>query len=227
MINEKLLESVKNSLAQGKPKEAIYQELLSQGWTIENIQEGLSTLTQSEKKEDASKRTIQIILTIAAVLVGAGIFSFIAANWELMSRTLKMIIIFVSMLGSYSAGWYLKEQGNYLKTGEALILLGSFIYGAGIFLVAQMFDIRANWPDGFILWMLGVIALAFALESYIHFYLAIPLGFVAIVGHPFIIFDDFESNPYLLTSSLLLIISTVVTFLTAWFVSLKIPKDLK
>jgi len=227
MIDEKLLEYVKNSLAQGKPKEEIYKELLSKGWTIEIIQESISTLTQAEKKEEASKKTIHIILTIAAVLVGAGIFSFIAANWEMMSRLGKMIIILVSMLGSYGAGWYLKEQGNYLKTGEALILLGSIIYGAGIFLVAQMFDIRANWPDGFILWMIGVIAIAFALESYAHFYLAIPLGFVAIIGHPLIIINDFETNPYLLTSSSLLLIATAVTFLTAWFVSLKIPKDLQ
>ena len=45
------------------------------------------------------------------------------------------------------------------------------------------------------------IAMAFAVESYPLFYLAIPLGIVAFTGHPFGIFTWFWYNPFLLTSS--------------------------
>ena len=159
MIDQNVVEYIKTSLSQGKTKEELYKELMAQGWTIEAIHENFNALNTEEEKEDLSKKTIKIIVTIGAVLISAGIFSFIAANWQGMTRPVKLSIILVSMLVSYGAGWYLKEKLELPKTGEALILLGSIIYGAGIFLVAQMFNIRANWPDGFILWMIGTIAM--------------------------------------------------------------------
>ncbi len=227
MIDQKVVDYIKTSLAQGKTKEELYKELLNQGWTIEVIQENFNAIGAEQEKEDTSKKTIRIIVTIAALLVGAGIFSFIAANWVEMTRPIKIAIILISMIITYSAGWYLKEKLGSLKTGEALILLGSIIYGAGIFLVAQMFNIRANWPDGFILWMIGTIAMAFAVESYLLFYLAIPLGIIAIIGHPFGIFTGFGYNSFLLTSSFLLLIATIITFATGWIVRKKMPPELK
>ncbi len=226
MADPKLIEYVKTSLAEGKAKEEIYKELLGQGWTIDAIQECFNVQTAAEEHEDTSKRTIQIIVTIGAVLIGAGVFSFIAANWQDMVRPVKIGVILVSMLISYSLGWYLKEKVQLAKTGDALILLGAIIYGSGIFLVAQMFNIRANWPDGFILWMIGSIAMAFAVESYPLFYLAIPLGIVALVGHPFGIFDSFGHDPFLLTSSFLLLISTLVIFVAGWVIRKRMPLEL-
>jgi len=219
MIDQKVVDYIKTSLAQGKTKEELYKELLEQGWTIEVIQENFNAIIAEQEKEDTSKKTIRIIVTIGAILVGAGFFSFIAANWQEMSRPVKIGVILVSMLASYGIGWYLKERLNLEKTGSALFLLGSIIYGAGIFLVAQMFHMRANWPDGFILWMFGAIAVAFALESFPHFYLAILLGIVAIVGHPIEIFTGiFGYRAFLLTSSFLLLIATLITFITGWVV---------
>ena len=133
MADPKLSEYVKTSLAQGKPKEEIYKELLGQGWTIEVIQESFNSIGTEQEKEDTSKKTIRIIVTIGAVLVGAGIFSFIAANWLEMTKPIKIGIILIFMIVSYGAGWYLKEKSELQKTGDALILLGLIIYGAGIF----------------------------------------------------------------------------------------------
>ena len=226
-MDQKVVDHIKTNLSQGKSKEEIYKELLSQGTTIEAIQASFNSITSEKEKEDIQKQTIRIILTIAAILVGAGIFSFIASNWQEMTQPLKIGVILIAMITAYSLGWYFKEKMNFLKTGEALILLGSIIYGAGIFLVAQMFNIRANWPDGFILWMLGTIAMAYAVESFPLFYLAIPLGVVAIIGHPFGIFTSFTYNSFLLTSSLLLIMATVVTFVIGWEVRQKMPEEPK
>lgn len=159
--------------------------------------------------------------------MGAGVFSFVAANWQEMTRPMKVGVILVAMLISYSTGWYMKERTNLPKVGEALILLGAIIYGAGIFLVAQMFNLRANWPDGFILWMIGTVTMVFAIESYPLFYLAIPLGVIALVGHPFGILMGFGYNPFLLTSSLLLLTATVTTFISGWIIRKKALPALK
>ncbi len=228
MFDQKVVDYIKISLAQGKTKEEIYKELLEQGWTIEIIQENFNAINIEQENEDTSKRTIRIILLIGAILVGAGIFSFVAANWQGMAKPLKIGVILVSMLVSYSIGWYLKEKLNLEKTSSALFLLGTIIYGAGIFLVAQMFHMRANWPDGFILWMFGAIAIAFALESFSHFYLSIILGFVAMIGHPIEIFTGvFGYRAFFLTSTFLLLVVTIVTFITGWIIRKRMPPELK
>ncbi len=226
--DSKFKEYLKNSLAQGRSKEDIYKELLGQGWTIEFIQKSFDSIsTEREEDADTAKKTIRIIVTIGAVLIGAGIFSLIATNWLWMSKPIKITIILISMIISYSVGWYLKEKSELQETGGALILLGSIIYGAGIFLVAQMFNVQSYWPDGFILWMIGTIAMAFAIQSYSLFYLAIPLGIVALISLPFGIFFNFGYNQFLFTSSFLLLIATIVTFSTGWIVRKKIPPELK
>lgn len=209
---------VASLLLEGKTKEEIYSHLLGQGWKIEDIQKEIDSLgnptKDAEDKHDHQKKVTRILLVIGVILIGAGIFSFIASNWRFMDKVVKISIIVVSMMVSYSTGWYLREFKGYEKSGAALILLGSIIYGAGIFLIAQMFNIRANWPDGFILWMLGVLVLAWATELFELFYLAVPLGFVSIIGHPIVIAQSFFDR-YLLTSSTLLVVATIVVFISA------------
>lgn len=228
MGNQKIVEYIQLSLTQGKSKEEIYKELLNQGWSIDAIQEAFNQIIAEEEKKDTQKRVIRIIVTIGAILIGVGIFSFIAANWRGMTKAGKVLIIIMAMIASYTGGWFLREKWHYKKTGEALLLLGAIIYGAGIFLVGQMFHIRANWPDGFILWIIGTIVMAFAVESFLLFYLAISVGIGAIVGYPFGIFGEFSSyNPFLLTSPFLLLVATIVTFIAGWLVKKRLPPELK
>ncbi|MAF20867.1 MAG: hypothetical protein CMI55_04310 [Parcubacteria group bacterium] len=227
MIDQKIINRIQTSLSQGETKEAIYRTLLSEGQSLENIQQAFVLATREDKKEEAQKRVIKIIVVIGAILIGAGIFSFVAANWQVMDKWLKVVIIVASMIVSYSAGWYLKEKRGLIKTGTALILLGAIIYGAGIFLVAQIFHIRANWPDGFILWMIGVILITFAIDEFSLFALAIPLGLIAIIAHPFDIFTSSIANSFLLTSSFLLLAATIITFISGALIYKRIPEKFK
>lgn len=221
MIEQALDDSIGQSLKEGRTKEEIYKSLLNQGYRVDAINENYPS-PPSREGDDTQKKTINSILTIAAILVGAGVFSFIASNWQFMPKTIKVLLIVSFMLGSYTGGWYMKARMKFVKTGEALILLGVIIFGAGIFLIGQMFNIRANWPDGFLLWMLGTIALGYALEFYPAFYLAVILGIIALVAHPFILFDEFGGGRFLMTSTFLLMTSTVVTFVTGWAIRKKL-----
>jgi uncharacterized membrane protein len=228
MENQTIIEYIQLSLTQGKSKEEIYKELLNQGWSVDAIQNAFNQIVTKEEKKYTQKRTLRVIVTTGAILIGVGIFSFIAANWQVMTKVAKILIIVIAMISSYTGGWFLREKWNYKKTGEALLLLGAIIYGAGIFLIAQMFHIRENWPDGFILWMIGNIVMAFAVESFSLFYLTIPIGIVALIGHPFILFRaPVGYNPFLLTSKFLLFIATIVTFIAGWFMKKRIPPELK
>ncbi len=153
MIDQKNSEYIQVALAAGKTREDIYKELLLQGVSLEVIESNFQAVIKEKSKpskEETQKKIIQIVLITGAVLVGAGIFSFIASNWVHFSHFAKIMWILLAMLVVYGLGWYMEIKKGYARTAHALYLLGTLIYGAGIFLIAQIFNVRANWPDGFI-----------------------------------------------------------------------------
>ena len=211
-MDQNLSDFINTSIAQGASREDIFKVLLDHGYSVSSIQEGFDSIVKVEKEEDSQKRVVKIVLVVAALLIGAGIFSFVASNWDQMGKFAKIFLILFFMLASYSSGWFIAEEKGYQKTGAALYLLGLVIYGAGIFLIAQMFNIRTNWADGFLLWMLGVIGFYMAINSAQYLFLAIILGVISIIGEPFVLFDSFSGDPFLLTSSFLLLASMITTF---------------
>jgi len=106
---------------------------------------------------------IRVVVTIGAILVGLGILSFIASNWDAISHFLKLLIIFGVFGGVNLAGYRLSE--NNPRTGRSLIYLGTLVYGAGIFLIGQMYNFGGDFPTAFLLWSLGVIPMAFHLKD--------------------------------------------------------------
>ncbi|HBV87469.1 MAG TPA: DUF2157 domain-containing protein [Desulfosporosinus sp.] len=106
---------------------------------------------------------IRVVVTIGAILIGLGILSFIASNWDGMSHLIKLIIIFGFFGGVNLAGYILSE--NNPKTGRSLIYLGTLVYGAGIFLIGQMYNFGGDFPTAFLLWSLGVLPMSFQLRD--------------------------------------------------------------
>ncbi|MFH1745249.1 MAG: DUF2157 domain-containing protein [bacterium] len=222
------IDQIKSLIASGKTKEEIYLSLLNGGQKVDDINASFLKIdSEKVEKEDLQKKTITIMVIAGAILIGAGVFSFVASNWQYMDRFVKVAVLVVATSASYLAGWIMGEKYQYKRVAGALIFLGTIIYGASIFLVAQIFNLRANWPDGFILWMFGILAVAFALDSSFLFLFAIPIAMISFIASPFIIFDQFESNPFLFTSSILLLAATAVSFGTGYYFSKKVPDSLK
>ena len=101
---------------------------------------------------------IRIVVSIGALLVGLGVLSFIASNWDGMSKLFKLILIF-GLFGVVNLLGY-KLQDNYPKTGRSLIYLGTLVYGAGIFLIGQMFNFGGQFSTAFLLWSVGIVPIA-------------------------------------------------------------------
>lgn len=233
MTDDAVRTYVQQALTSRLSKEQIYLNLLQKGYTVASIEAAFvvhntaAPVATPQSQEESHDKVVKLVILIGVVLVGAGIFSFIAANWQEMTRMIKLTIIVVAMLVSYGSGWYFEAKQRLSKISTGLILLGSIIYGAGIFLIAQMFNIRANWPDGFIIWMIGSLALAFALESFPLYGLAIITAIVAIIGHPFIIFESIGSDRFLMTSALLLFIATATCLTAGLLLKRKLPPAIK
>ncbi|MBI4691305.1 MAG: DUF2157 domain-containing protein [Nitrospirae bacterium] len=141
------------------------------------LKEGLITLDQKERilaryklleevEEKAGPgKLVTIISILGSILVGVGIILFIASNWSEIPRWGKLFIIFTSMITFYGLGFYLRyERETYPKVGASLIFLGSLIFGAGIFLIAQIYHITVHYPNGPLMWGLGVLPLAYLLR---------------------------------------------------------------
>lgn len=100
----------------------------------------------------------QMILILGTMLIGLGILSFIAANWMDFPRVMRVALLVGGYLLSLAAAWRLETKDPRLS--RALLLLGFFLYGAGIFLIAQMFHSGGEWTDAVAWWIVGSIPAA-------------------------------------------------------------------
>ena len=126
-------------------------------------------------------RLVTILATLGAILVGLGVILFFASNWEGIPRPVKLAMILIAIPGAYGIGYWLRYWRGYQRVGTAVILLACLLYGAGIHLVAQAYNIPVNDPDLFLYWFLGVLPLAYLTRSQVMLYLGVGL-FLAAVG---------------------------------------------
>lgn len=157
------------------------EELLFQKERGFLAEEQFEKILQDYKIIDSSPSFMKIILTIGAVLVGLGILSFIASNWHAMGKILKFSLIIFSYLGINVASFKLSK--NYPRLGESFLLIGVAIYGAGIFLIGQMFHFGGHFTSAFLMWAAGILPTAYLLRDKLIYFISIILSFVYINGH--------------------------------------------
>jgi len=132
----------------------------------------------------------RLLLTgIAAVMIGLGVILLFAYNWHAMDKFTKLGVIFTSLIGAHLLALYTRPRHHTYS--ESLFVLGTMLMGAGIFLVGQIYHLDSHYPNAFLFWSLGALALAWALPSPPQAFLAIAL----VLGwHLFEIFDFQYSN---------------------------------
>lgn len=122
--------------------------------------------TTHYKKEQSSNKLIVAISTIGAILLGIGAILFIASNWQEIPNIVKVLILVGSTFGAYYLGYLFKYQKQNLpKVGVSLIFLGALLFGATIFLIAQIYHIGANNHALVLIWLIGVLPLVYAFVS--------------------------------------------------------------
>lgn len=113
----------------------------------------------------ASQRSLSSIFAVlGVVLLGAAAMSFVAANWEAMSKLVRLVVLFGAMWAAYGvAVWQIAKKHDAFA--QAAVLLGVLMFGVNIMLVAQTYHIQAHYPDGVLLWGLGALAAAWIVPS--------------------------------------------------------------
>lgn len=113
---------------------------------------------------------------LGVVLLGAGVITFFAANWDQMAKLTKLLLLFGSLWLSYGAAAYLRSAAALPKLGEAVLLLGVILFGANVMLIAQIYHVDAHYPDGILMWAVGGLLTAWALRSQAAMIAALVLG---------------------------------------------------
>jgi uncharacterized membrane protein len=124
------------------------------------------------------ERSVGLLPIFGGLLLGLGVLSFVAANWQALPNEFRIALLLAVMLGFYGTGWRSKERGNP-HLGTALIGVGLFAFGGSLILVGQMFHMVAYSAFTLVIWSAAGAALTYILHSRYLFMVTLALSTIA------------------------------------------------
>ncbi|MDF2671217.1 MAG: hypothetical protein K0R67_3523 [Paenibacillus sp.] len=170
---------------------------------------------------EEKKHAVGVLPVLGSVLVGLGILSFIAANWQDITPWLRMLIVIGAMAGFYAGGERLLNKGQD-RLGIAIVGLGLISFGAGIILVGQMFHLTSYTASSFIVWGTAGILLTYIYRSHYLFFISLIIFHAAQLYST----SSFESFSYtalvIMTAGLGYYVFKQQSSLLTWFLCLSV-----
>jgi len=105
-----------------------------------------------------------ILAMMAALLFGAAILIFVAANWEAIPRLARVAALFAVILGAYVGGAVLKTR-DHAAIGQALWIVAAAAFGGSIALIGQMYHLSGDEASALLTWCAGTALAAVVLRS--------------------------------------------------------------
>ncbi len=124
------------------------------GWIDARGRTGILADVQSRK---AIISLPGVLAILGATLVGFSAMTFVAANWQAMSKLARLLVLMIGLWAAYGGAAVLFTR-RLNAFGDAAVLAGAAIFGAAIMLVSQMYHIEGNPPDAVLLWAIGALA---------------------------------------------------------------------
>ncbi len=140
-----------------------------EGWIDASLYQRLFERYQLDEIEaSASNRFVTILLSLGGILLGLGVITFVAANWQEWSREFRVFLLMGLFIGVNAAGFYLWRRSassrGLQRLGHGLLLTGALILGANMALMSQMFHQSGAVYELYFVWGLGVTAMAYSLR---------------------------------------------------------------
>ncbi|MFH1674814.1 MAG: DUF2157 domain-containing protein [Pseudomonadota bacterium] len=100
-------------------------------------------------RQKGDTRFLTYALSILGVLLlGSGVITYFAANWDTMPKLAKLCVLFGSMWTAYILAGYLLQEHRMPHIGQTIVLLAVILFGANIMLIAQIYHIDSHYPNG-------------------------------------------------------------------------------
>jgi uncharacterized membrane protein len=134
----------------------------SAGWVSEA---GASAIRADLAARKPALGAAAVLAILGAVLFGFAVMSFVAANWDAMSKLARLALLLAVLWACYGgAAWLFARR--LAAFAHAAVLAGIAVYGASIMLIAQMYHMEGNPPDAVLMWALGALLAAALLRSH-------------------------------------------------------------
>jgi len=125
-----------------------------------------TTLRQRHPLSKTDSRGFSLVTAIGAIVFGLGVILFFAFNWSEFSKYTKLAIIFTTLITSHGIGIAVRiKRPDNTHLIEGFHLIGTMMFGAGIWLIAQIYHMNEHYPTAFFLWGLGALAFAWLIPS--------------------------------------------------------------
>jgi len=148
------------------------------GWINADLYQTLAEEYQFAALErEARNRFTGILLGLGSILLGLGVITYVAANWQGWPREFRVILLISLFISTNGTGFYLwrsDRTSGLRRLGQGFLLLGALVLGANMGLMSQMFHQSGSVFELFLLWGLGVALMAASLRF-------TPLGIMALI----------------------------------------------
>ena len=131
------------------------------GWVSEA---GASAIRADLAARKPALGAASVLAILGAVLFGFAVMSFVAANWNAMSKLARLLLLLAALWACYGGAAYLFAR-QLMVFAHAAVLGGIAVYGASIMLIAQMYHMDGNPPDAVLMWALGALLAAVLARS--------------------------------------------------------------
>lgn len=118
----------------------------------------------AERRERKSFGPGAVLAMMAALLFGAGVLIFTAANWEAFPRLARVAALFALIFGGYVGGAFARLRGH-VAIGEALWIVAAAAFGASLALIGQMYHMSGDESAAILTWCAATALAALVLRS--------------------------------------------------------------
>lgn len=108
-----------------------------------------------------------IVGAIGALLIGTGLISVLASNWDDFPRWVRLALALGPLAATQAVSWWVLQTSGAAKAWqrEAAALAQSLAAGAAIALVSQIHNLPGKWTDLVFWWCVVAVPLAWVLQS--------------------------------------------------------------
>lgn len=166
-----------------------------------------------------SRSFAQILLSSGALLVGLGVICAVAANWEDIPRAVRFALVVGAYIASMLASFICLVRGME-KLSRSLMLLASMVFGAGIFLITQMYSYTGHWTTAVGWWIAGIMPVAWLFRDRWQVFLIQGLSVCYLGGLDFLLWSERVQKTFLRWEGI-----PAIAILLLWFLWARLRRD--
>lgn len=121
-------------------------------------------LDDGELRRQGVVRNLVVMGVLAGALLISGCVILLSQHWNSINRYDKTVAVFGVVAAAFAASMIGYRRGSRVM-GEALALLGTLLFGGGLWLLGQIYHMHGQYPGVFFWWALGSMVTATLLKS--------------------------------------------------------------